>query len=188
MKVDFVVGKLRTIDSLLSEYDAVFVGTGAGLPWFMEMPGNNLNGVYSANEYLTRINLMKGYQFPRTPTPMKKDQKVAVLGGGNVAMDCARTALRLGAEATILYRRSRAELPARLEEVENAEEEGVQFKYLTLPLRVVGNEHGQAIGLDCLRMELGEPDESGRRRPIPVEGLRALYAFRQHYPCDRKQP
>ncbi len=177
MKVNYVVGKLRTIDNLLNEYDAVFVGTGAGLPWFMEIPGNNLNGVYSANEYLTRINLMKGYQFPRTPTPVKKDHKVAVLGGGNVAMDCARTALRLGAEATILYRRSRAELPARLEEVENAEEEGVQFKYLTLPLRVVGNDQGQAIGLDCLRMELGEPDASGRRRPVPVAGSEHFMPF-----------
>ena len=177
MKVDYVVGKLRTIDSLLAEYDAVFVGTGAGLPWFMDIPGNNLNGVYSANEYLTRINLMKGYQFPRTPTPVKKDHKVAVLGGGNVAMDCARTALRLGAEATILYRRSRSELPARLEEVENAEEEGVQFKYLTLPVRVVGNEHGQAVGLDCLRMELGEPDESGRRSPVAIEGSEHFLPF-----------
>lgn len=177
MRVDFVVGKLRTIDSLLAEYDAVFVGTGAGLPWFMEIPGNNLNGVYSANEYLTRINLMKGYQFPRTPTPVKNHQRVAVLGGGNVAMDCARTALRLGAEATILYRRSRSELPARLEEVENAEEEGVQFRYLTLPVRVVGDGHGQAVGLDCIRMELGEPDSSGRRRPVPVEGSEHFLPF-----------
>ena len=177
MKVDYVVGKLRTIDSLLTDFDAVFLGTGAGLPWFMEIPGNNLNGVYSANEYLTRINLMKGYEFPRTPTPVKKDHKVAVIGGGNVAMDCARTALRQGAEATILYRRSRAELPARLEEVENAEEEGVEFKFLTLPVRVVGNEHGQAVGLDCLNMELGEPDSSGRRSPIPIEGSEHFLPF-----------
>ncbi len=143
----------------------------------MEMPGNNLNGVYSANEYLTRINLMKGYQFPRTPTPVKSHHRVAVLGGGNVAMDCARTALRLGAEATILYRRSRSELPARLEEVENAEEEGVLFKYLTLPVRVVGDGHGQAVGLDCIRMELGEPDSSGRRRPVPLEGSEHFLPF-----------
>lgn len=170
MITDFVVGKTRTLDSLLEEFDAVFIGTGAGLPWFMEMPGNNLNGVYSANEYLTRINLMKGYQYPKSPTPLKQHQRVAVLGGGNVAMDCARTALRLGAEATILYRRSRQELPARLEEVENAEEEGVVFKYLTLPVRAVGDEHSRVTGLECLRMELGEPDASGRRSPIPVQG------------------
>ena len=189
MQVDFVVGKLRTIDSLLNEYDAVFVGTGAGLPWFMEMPGNNLNGVYSANEYLTRINLMKGYQFPRTPTPVKKDQKVAVLGGGNVAMDCARTALRLGAEATILYRRSRAELPARLEEVENAEEEGVQFKYLTLPLRVVGNEQGQAIALGLPAHGIGRTGCIRAAQPGAVSRIRAFHAaFRQHHPCHRQQP
>ena len=134
----------------------------------MEMPGNNLNGVYSANEYLTRINLMKGYDFPRANTPVKPHQKVAVLGGGNVAMDCARTALRLGAEVTVLYRRSRDELPARLEEVENAEEEGVVFRYLTLPVRAVGNEQFRVTGLECIRMELGEPDASGRRSPVKV--------------------
>jgi glutamate synthase (NADPH/NADH) small chain len=177
MKVDYVVGKLRTIDSLLEEFDAVFVGTGAGLPWFMEMPGNNLNGVYSANEYLTRVNLMKGYLYPQTVTPLKTHQRVAVLGGGNVAMDCARTALRLGAEATILYRRSRAELPARLEEIENAEEEGVVFKYLTLPVRAIGDEHGRVQGLECLRMELGEPDASGRRRPVTVTGSEFFLPF-----------
>ncbi len=168
MVTDFVVGKTRTVDSLLEEYDAVFVGTGAGLPWFMEMPGNNLNGVYSANEYLTRINLMKGYLYPQTVTPVKKHQRVAVLGGGNVAMDCARTALRLGAEATILYRRSRTELPARLEEVENAEEEGVQFRFLTLPVRAISDEAFRVQALECIRMELGEPDASGRRSPVPV--------------------
>ena len=124
---DYVVGKTRTIDSLLEDYDAVFVGSGAGLPWFMEIPGENLNGVYSANEYLTRMNLMAGFLFPRYPTPIKDHRRVAVLGGGNVAMDCARTALRLGADSRIIYRRSRTELPARLEEVENAEEEGVIF-------------------------------------------------------------
>jgi glutamate synthase (NADPH) small chain len=178
MKVDFVVGKTRTIDSLLAEFDAVFVGTGAGLPWFMEMPGNNLNGVYSANEYLTRINLMKGYQFPLTVTPVKTHQKVAVLGGGNVAMDCARTAMRLGAEeVAILYRRSRAELPARLEEVENAEEEGVVFHYLTLPVRAVGDEFGRVQGLECIHMELGEPDASGRRSPVPVPGSESFMAY-----------
>jgi len=169
MAVDAVIGKIRTIDSLLEEYDAVFVGTGAGLPWFLDMPGNNLNGVYSANEYLTRINLMKGYRFPKSATPVKTHLKVAVLGGGNVAMDCARSAMRLGAESTIIYRRSRQELPARLEEIENAEEEGVFFRFLTLPVRTVG-DNGRAVGLECIRMELGEPDASGRRSPIPVKG------------------
>ncbi len=177
MKVDFVVGKTRTIDSLLEEYNAVFVGTGAGLPWFMEMPGNNLNGVYSANEYLTRINLMKGYQAPLVSTPLKTHKKVAVLGGGNVAMDCARSALRLGSEATILYRRSRAELPARLEEVENAEEEGVEFKFLTLPVRAIGDEYSRVRGLECIRMELGEPDASGRRSPVRIPGSDHILPF-----------
>lgn len=177
MKVDFVVGKTRTVDSLLEEYDALFIGTGAGLPWFMEMPGNNLNGVYSANEYLTRINLMKGYLYPHTPTPVKTHKRVAVLGGGNVAMDCARTALRLGAEATILYRRSRAELPARLEEVENAEEEGVEFRFLTLPVRSIGDEHSRVCGLECIRMQLGEADASGRRSPIPVADSNFILPF-----------
>ena len=178
MKVDFVVGKTRSVDSLLEEFDAVFVGTGAGLPWFMDMPGNNLNGVYSANEYLTRINLMKGYLFPQTVTPVKVHHKVAVLGGGNVAMDCARTALRLGAEeVAILYRRSRTELPARLEEVENAEEEGVIFHYLTLPVRTIGDDNGKVVGLECIRMELGEPDASGRRSPIPIKGSETFMPF-----------
>ena len=177
MVVDFVVGKTRTVDRLLEEYDAVFIGTGAGLPWFNEMPGNNLNGVYSANEYLTRINLMKGWTFPKTITPIKEHHRVAVIGGGNVAMDCARTALRLGAETTILYRRSRQELPARLEEIENAEEEGVAFNFLTLPIRCIGNDESWVIGLECLRMELGEPDASGRRRPIPIKGSEFILPF-----------
>jgi glutamate synthase (NADPH/NADH) small chain len=167
---DFVVGKTRTVDSLLNEYDAVFVGSGAGLPWFMEIPGENLNGVYSANEYLTRLNLMKGYLFPQYHTPVKYHKKVVVVGGGNVAMDCARSALRLGAEARIMYRRSREELPARLEEVENAEEEGVIFNFLTLPTRYIGDENGWVREVEYLTMELGEPDASGRRRPIPKEG------------------
>src|SRR5512144_1527809 len=177
MYTDFVVGKTRSMDSILEEFHAVFVATGAGLPWFMEMPGNNLNGVYSANEYLTRINLMKGYAYPKSDTPVKRHQKVAVLGGGNVAMDCARTALRLGAEATIVYRRSRAELPARLEEVENAEEEGVEFRYLTLPVRTIGGDRFNVQGLECIRMELGEPDASGRRSPIPVPGSEFFLPF-----------
>jgi glutamate synthase (NADPH/NADH) small chain len=167
---DFVVGKTRTVDSLLEEYDAIFVGSGAGLPWFMEIPGENLNGVYSANEYLTRLNLMKGYLFPTYHTPIKAHRRVAVIGGGNVAMDCARSALRLGAESRIIYRRSREELPARLEEVENAEEEGVIFDFLTLPLRYNGNASGWVKEMVIQKMELGEPDASGRRRPVPVEG------------------
>jgi glutamate synthase (NADPH) small chain len=177
MVLDYVVGKTRTIDSLLEEFDAVFIGTGAGLPWFMEMPGNNFNGVYSANEYLTRINLMKGYHYPNSSTPVKAHKKVAVLGGGNVAMDCARTALRLGADTTILYRRSRSELPARLEEVENAEEEGVKFEYLTLPIRTLGDDMFRVKGLECIRMELGEPDESGRRSPKPISGSEFIMPF-----------
>lgn len=166
---DFVVGKTRSIDELLQEFDAVFVGTGAGLPWFMSIPGENLNGVYSANEYLTRMNLMQGFMFPGSKTPVKKHRKVAVVGGGNVAMDSARTALRMGAEEVrIIYRRSHAELPARLEESENAEEEGVIFNMLTLPVRYIGDENGWLREIECLRMELGEPDASGRRRPIEV--------------------
>lgn len=167
---DFVVGKTRTMESILNEFDAVFVGAGAGLPWFMNIPGENLNGVYSANEYLTRMNLMKGYLFPKFSTPIRRHYKVVVVGGGNVAMDCARTALRLGAESRIIYRRSRNELPARLEEVENAEEEGVIFNLLTLPIRYNGDENGWVKEVICLKMELGEPDASGRRTPIPVEG------------------
>jgi glutamate synthase (NADPH/NADH) small chain len=136
----------------------------------MDIPGNNLNGVYSANEYLTRMNLMKGYTFPSVQTPIKQHKRVAVIGGGNVAMDCARTALRLGAEAHIIYRRSRDELPARLEEVENAEEEGVIFDFLTLPTACVGDERYWVTGLACQRMRLGDPDESGRRSPVLIPG------------------
>ncbi len=169
--LDFIVGKTRTIDSIMAEFDAVFVGAGAGLPWFMNIPGENLNGVYSANEYLTRCNLMKAYRFPAHDTPMKRPARVAVFGGGNVAMDSARTALRLGAdESHIVYRRSKQELPARLEEAENAEEEGVIFDYLTLPVRLIGNEQGWLNEIECIKMELGEPDASGRRSPVPVKG------------------
>jgi glutamate synthase (NADPH/NADH) small chain len=169
--LDFIVGKTRTIDSIMAEFDAFFVGAGAGLPWFMNIPGENLNGVYSANEYLTRCNLMKAYRFPAHDTPMKRPARVAVFGGGNVAMDSARTALRLGAdESHIVYRRSKQELPARLEEAENAEEEGVIFDYLTLPVRLIGNEQGWLTEIECIKMELGEPDASGRRSPVPVKG------------------
>jgi glutamate synthase (NADPH/NADH) small chain len=171
LRLDYVVGKTRTIDRFLEMYDGVFVGAGAGLPWFLEIPGENLNGVYSANEYLTRCNLMRGFRFPAFDTPLKRSARVAVFGGGNVAMDSARTALRLGAdEVHIVYRRSRAELPARLEEVENAEEEGVIFDFLTLPVRLIGDERGWLRELECRRMELGEPDDSGRRRPVEVPG------------------
>ena len=172
---DFVVGKTRTVESLLKEYDAVFIGSGAGLPWFMEIPGENLNGVYSANEYLTRLNLMKGFLFPKYHTPVRFHKKVAVVGGGNVAMDCARSALRLGAEVRIIYRRSKEELPARFEEVENAEEEGVIFEFLTLPLRYEGDANGWVKKAVCQRMSLGEPDASGRRKPVPIEGSETVF-------------
>ncbi len=167
-----VVGKLMTVDDLLERdgYDAVFIGTGAGLPNFMGIEGENLNGVYSANEFLTRANLMKAYDFPNVDTPVKVGAKVVVVGGGNVAMDAVRTALRLGAgEASIIYRRSEEELPARVEEVHHAKDEGIRFEMLTSPTGVVG-EDGWVTALRCIRMELGEPDDSGRRRPIPIEG------------------
>lgn len=168
---DFVVGKTKSLEHLLDENDAVFIGTGAGLPWFMNIPGENLNGVYSANEYLTRMNLMGGFKYPRSATPIKPHRNVATIGGGNVAMDCARTAARLGAEHSyIVYRRSEKELPARLEEYENAEEENVIFHFLTLPIKLIGDDKGWLKEIECLRMELGEPDASGRRKPIPIEG------------------
>ena len=175
---DFVVGKTKTVDELLKKFDALFVGSGAGLPWFMEIPGENLNGVYSANEYLTRVNLMKGFRFPEYQTPVKRPRRVAVVGGGNVAMDSARTAIRLGAEEVhLVYRRSRTELPARAEEAENAEEEGVIFDLLTLPVRLIGDGNGWVREIECLKIELGEPDSSGRRRPVPVEGSNFRVSF-----------
>ncbi|HDN67640.1 MAG TPA: dihydropyrimidine dehydrogenase, partial [Firmicutes bacterium] len=172
IKTNMVIGKVYTVDELLQNgFDAVFIGSGAGLPRFMHIPGENLNGVYSANEYLTRTNLMKAYLFPEYHTPIKSGRKVAVIGGGNVAMDSARTALRLGAEKVFnIYRRSRTEMPARAEEVENAEEEGVEFVFLSAPVRIIGDEEGWVRAIECVRMELGEPDESGRRRPIPLPG------------------
>ncbi|MBQ1867799.1 MULTISPECIES: NADPH-dependent glutamate synthase [Selenomonas] len=172
-ELDAVAGRLFTVDELMEEegFDAVFIGTGAGLPRFQGIPGEGLNGVYSANEFLTRCNLMKAYKFPEYATPIKVGKNVAVIGGGNVAMDAARTALRLGAEHVyIVYRRSEAELPARKEEVEHAKEEGIDFKLLNNPVEILGNEEGWVSGMKCIRMELGEPDESGRRRPVPVEG------------------
>jgi glutamate synthase (NADPH/NADH) small chain len=172
VKTSQVIGKLHTIDELFERgYHAVFIGTGAGLPNFMNIPGENLNGVYSSNEYLTRSNLMKAYDFPEYDTPIFSGKNVAVLGGGNTAMDSVRTALRLGAEnGYIVYRRSKTEMPARIEEIHHAEEEGVQFHFLTTPIKYIGNEGGWVTGMECLRMELGEPDASGRRRPVPVEG------------------
>lgn len=169
--VNAVIGKTFTIDELLTEegFDAVFIGTGAGLPHFMDIPGENLNGVYSANEFLTRVNLMKAYKFPEAGTPVHAGKRVAVVGAGNVAMDAARTALRLGAENVyIVYRRSEEEMPARAEEIEHAKEEGVEFRLLTNPVRIIGDERGWVKGLECIRMELGEPDESGRRKPVPI--------------------
>ncbi|TET25622.1 MAG: NADPH-dependent glutamate synthase, partial [Dehalococcoidia bacterium] len=172
LKLDALVGKLVTVDELLNNgYQAVFLGTGAGLPMFMNIPGENLNGIYSANEFLSRVNLMKAYQFPDYDTPVKVGRKVAVIGGGNVAMDSARCALRLGAdEVYIIYRRSEAEMPARREEVENAKEEGINFKLLTNPKQFLGGKQNWVVGMECYEMELGEPDESGRRRPIVKPG------------------
>jgi len=166
-----VIGRSETVDELLERFDAVFLGVGAGLPIFLKIPGEHYIGVYSANEYLTRSNLMKAYDFPNYDTPIVKGKRVATFGGGNVAMDAARTALRLGAEHSyIIYRRSRAEMPARAAEIHHAEEEGVEFLLLTNPVRFLGNQDGFLTAVECLRMELGEPDASGRRRPIPIPG------------------
>jgi glutamate synthase (NADPH/NADH) small chain len=167
---NFVVGAAETVDELLEEYDAVFLGTGAGLPWFLNIPGENLNGVYSANEYLTRANLMKAYRFPEYDTPIVRGRRVATIGGGNVAMDSARTALRLGAEESIIvYRRSRQEMPARAEEIHHAEQEGIRFELLTTPVAFHGDSNGWVKEIECIRNELGEPDASGRRRPVPIK-------------------
>jgi len=166
-----VIGRIETVDELLKEYNAVFLGLGAGLPQFLNVPGENYCGIYSANEYLTRSNLMKAYLFPKYDTPIARGKNVAVFGAGNVAMDSARTALRLGADTVrIIYRRSRDEMPARIEEVHHAEEEGVQFYLLTAPTKFLGNDNGWVTGVECLKMELGEPDDSGRRRPVPIKG------------------
>lgn len=172
-EVDAIVGKLYDIEELRTEYgfDAFFVGTGAGLPHFMNLEGENLNGIYSANEFLTRSNLMKAYQFPAADTPIKVGKRAAIIGGGNVAMDAARTALRLGAEESyIVYRRSKEEIPARAEELEHAIEEGVQLKLLSSPIKYIGDENDVVTGMVLQKYELGEPDESGRRRPVAIEG------------------
>jgi glutamate synthase (NADPH/NADH) small chain len=176
-----VVGRTFTVQELLGEegFDALFIANGAGLPVFMNIPGENLKGVYSANEYLTRSNLMRAYEFPDFDTPIIRPKNAVVIGGGNVAMDSVRTAKRLGAEtATLVYRRSRTEMPARAEEVKHAEEEGIIFKLLTNPIRYVGDESGWVTGVECIQMELGEPDDSGRRRPVPIKGSEFIV------PCD----
>ncbi len=167
-----VVGKTVSLDELFEQgYDAIYVGVGAGLPRFLNIPGENLIGIYSANEYLTRANLMKAYLFPEYDTPLVRGKDVVVFGAGNVAMDSARTAMRLGADRVrIVYRRSRDEMPARSAEIHHAEEEGIEFFLLTAPTRFMGDENARLTGVECLQMKLGEPDESGRRRPIPIEG------------------
>ncbi|AKA70074.1 NADPH-dependent glutamate synthase [Clostridium scatologenes] len=171
IETNVIIGRTVTIDELVNEegFDAVFIGSGAGLPKFMGIPGENFNGVFSANEFLTRNNLMKAFK-EEYETPIKAGKKVAVVGGGNVAMDAARTALRLGAEVHIVYRRSESELPARVEEVHHAKEEGIIFDLLTNPVEIVGDEKGWVKGMKCVKMELGEPDASGRRRPVEVPG------------------
>lgn len=172
VRTDVVVGRTVTIDDLFGDgYDAVFIGVGAGLPSFLNIPGENSLYVYSANEYLTRANLMKAYLNPVYDTPLRRGRRVVVVGGGNVAMDAARTALRLGAEEVrLVYRRSRVEMPARVEEVDNAEEEGIRLELLTNPVRILADDQRRVTAMECIRMRLGEPDESGRRRPFPLPG------------------
>jgi glutamate synthase (NADPH) small chain len=181
IKTDTLIGKTFTIEELFSRqsgipqnagkegFRAVFLAVGAGLPQFLGIPGENLARVYSANEFLTRINLMKAYKFPEYSTPVNVGEKVAVIGGGNVALDCARSALRLGRKVSLVYRRTEKEMPARIEETENAKEEGIEFKFLTQPVKIIGDKLGFVKGLECIKMELGEPDESGRRRPVPIK-------------------
>lgn len=169
---DHIIGKTQTVEDLLKTegFDAVFIGSGAGLPMFLGIPGENAIGVYSANEYLTRVNLMKAYDFPRHATSPVRASHVITVGGGNVAMDSARTAVRMGAKSTVVYRRAREQMPARVEEIHHAEEEGVDLQLLTNPVRVVVGPNNRVRGVECIRMELGPPDESGRRRPEPIEG------------------
>ena len=170
VKPNYIIGRIKTLDELCEEFDAVFLGTGAGLPNFMGIPGENFSGVYSANEFLTRVNLMKAYD-PEYDTKVRHGKHVVVIGGGNVAMDAARSALRLGAdEVSIVYRRSEDEMPARREEIEHAKEEGIIFRLLTNPVRILGDEKFNVTGIELIKMELGEPDSSGRRSPNPVEG------------------
>lgn len=174
VKPNYIIGRIKTLDELCDDFDAVFLGTGAGLPNFMRIEGENLNGVYSANEFLTRVNLMKAYD-PEYDTMVRRGKHVVVVGGGNVAMDAARSALRLGAEeVSIVYRRGEDEMPARHEEIEHAKEEGITFRLLTNPVRILGDEKFNVTGVECIKMELGEPDKSGRRSPVPVEGSEFL--------------
>jgi glutamate synthase (NADPH/NADH) small chain len=174
-----VIGRTYTLQELRQQFDALFIANGAGLPVFMNVPGENLKGVYSANEYLTRVNLMAAYQFPRSDTPVLNGRRIATVGGGNVAMDSARTAKRTGAESSmIVYRRTRNEMPARAEEIHHAEQEGIEFEFLVAPTEVIGNEKKWVTGLKCIRMELGEADASGRRRPVVVPGSEFVI------PCD----
>lgn len=174
VRPNYIIGRIKTLDELCDDFDAVFLGTGAGLPSFMGIEGENLNGVYSANEFLTRVNLMKAYD-PEYDTTVRRGKNVVVVGGGNVAMDAARSALRLGAdEVSIVYRRGEDEMPARREEIEHAKEEGITFRLLTNPVRILGDEKFNVTGVECIRMELGEPDKSGRRSPVPVEGSEFL--------------
>jgi len=177
LECNVIIGKTITVEQLFEEgYDAIFLGVGAGLPRFLGIEGENLLGIYSANEFLTRVNLMKAYKFPEYDTPISVGEKVAVVGGGNVAIDSARSALRLGAKEThIVYRRSRQEMPARNEEIENAEEEGIIFDLLVNPIKFLGDEDGWVKSIKMIKMELGEPDDSGRRRPVPIEGSEFLY-------------
>jgi len=175
IETNHVIGYLYTINELLENYNAIFIGIGAGLPRFMNIPGENLCKIYSANEFLTRMNLMKAYKFPETDTPMPRGEKVVVIGAGNVAMDSARSAIRTGSkEVTVIYRRSRKEMPARHEEIRHAEEEGIHFKLLTNPIRFIGDDRGWLKGIECIRMKLGEPDESGRSRPVPIKGSKYI--------------
>lgn len=176
IKPNMVIGQILDIEELLVDFEAVFIGTGAGLPRFMKIPGENLNGVYSANEFLTRINLMKAYKYPNYDTPVKVGENVAIIGGGNVAIDAARAAKRLGAKnVSIIYRRSEEELPARDEEIEHAKEEGIIFKFLTNPIAIIGDENGFITKIECVKMELGEKDDSGRARPIKTDNSEHLY-------------
>ncbi|MFC1704176.1 NADPH-dependent glutamate synthase [Candidatus Omnitrophota bacterium] len=175
IKTNVLIGKTYSIQELFQEgFKGIFLGVGAGLPQFLGIPGENLGRVYSANEFLTRINLMKAYQFPEYATPMNVGEKVAVIGGGNVALDCARSAMRLKKEVTLVYRRTEAEMPARDEEIENAKEEDLPISFLTQPIEILGDEQGMVKGLKCLKMELGEPDDSGRRRPVPIKNSEFL--------------
>lgn len=179
IKLNSIIGRIKTIDELLSEgFNAIYIAVGAGAPRFLGIEGENLNGIYSANEFLTRINLMKAYLFPEYQTPIYCGKMAVVIGGGNVAMDAARSALRMGTEVTVVYRRSEKEMPARLEEIENAKEEGIKFQLLTNPVRFTGDDRGWVKGIECVKMTLGEPDESGRQRPIPIKGSNFTI------PCD----